>query len=307
MVIPDFQTAMLPLLELTSARPEGELSLQEAVENLANRFELTDEQRRHLLPSGRQPTFHNRVGWAATYLRKACLLEATRRSYFKITERGLAALRERPQKITIKYLSQFPEFVEFKARRKEQDNNGADEEESAETRTPEEILEAEHQKIRDNLASQLLDRIKQSSPAFFETLVVELLVKMGYGGSRSDAGKAVGRSGDGGIDGIIKEDKLGLDTIYIQAKRWDGNPVGRREVQQFARALQGQRANKGIFLTTSRFTDEASTYAATINSKIVLIDGEQLTQLMIDYNLGVSLLTTYEIKRIDSDYFTELV
>ncbi|MDQ3584960.1 MAG: restriction endonuclease, partial [Acidobacteriota bacterium] len=244
-------------------------------------------------------------GWAATYLRKAGLLEATRRGYFKISKRGLDVLAQNPPAINVRFLRQFPEFVEFQSTRSDTNNNIREEEEILESRTPEESLEIEYQKIRDNLASQLLERIKQSSPAFFEKLVVELLVKMGYGGSRSDAGKAVGRSGDGGIDGIIKEDRLGLDVIYIQAKRWDGNPVGRRDVQQFAGALQGQRANKGVFITTSRFTDEAHGYVSTIGSKIVLIDGEQLAQLMIDHNVGVSLSTTYEIKRIDSDYFSE--
>ncbi len=247
----------------------------------------------------------NRVGWAATYLRKAGLLEATRRGHFKIPRRGLDVIAQNPSAINVRFLKQFPEFVEFQAIRSESNGIPRDEEETVDSRTPEESLEIEYQKIRSNLASQLLDRIKQSSPAFFEKLVVELLVKMGYGGSRSDAGRAVGKSGDGGIDGIIKEDRLGLDVIYIQAKRWDGNAVGRRDVQQFAGALQGQRANKGIFLTTSRFTDEAHSYVSTIGSKIVLIDGEQLAQLMIDHNVGVSSSATYEIKRIDSDYFTE--
>lgn len=307
MSIPDFQTVMLPLLNLAAERPAGEFSLREAVLTLADQFELSEDERRQRIPSGRQALFMNRVAWAATYLRKACLLSATRRGYFRITERGVATLQHNPQSITNKYLLQYPEFVEFKTRRKDSDGGDEAVEKNGGGLTPEELLEVEYQKIRDNLASQLLDNIKQSSPEFFENLVVELLVKMGYGGSRSDAGRAVGRSGDGGIDGIIKEDKLGLDAIYIQAKRWDGNPVGRRDVQQFAGALQGQRANKGIFLTTSRFTDEAQSYSATINSKIVLIDGEQLTQLMIDHNVGVSLSTTYEIKRIDSDYFTELL
>jgi restriction system protein len=306
MAIPDYQSIMLPLLELASSNPTEELSLQEAVNTLAEKFNLTDEERSALLPSGRQATFINRVGWAATYMKKAGLLEATRRGFFKISQRGLEVLSRKPPAINARFLKQFPEFIEFQAIRSEK-NGGDKDEDAAEPRTPEESLEIEYQKIRDNLASQLLERIKQSSPAFFERLVVELLVKMGYGGSRSDAGKAVGKSGDGGIDGIIKEDRLGLDVIYIQAKRWDGNPVGRRDVQQFAGALQGQRANKGIFLTTSKYTNEAHDYVSKIGSKIVLIDGEQLAQLMIDHNVGVSLSTSYEIKRIDSDYFSEEV
>jgi restriction system protein len=305
MPIPDYQSMMLPLLQLAATDPSREFALQEAVNALAQSFRVTEEERRELLPSGRQATFTNRVGWASTYLRKAGLLESTRRGYFKISRRGLEVLSQKPSAINVAFLRQFPEFVEFQATRSESRDNGREAIEVVNLRTPEESLEIEYQKIRENLASQLLERIKQASPAFFERLVVELLVKMGYGGSRSDAGKAVGRSGDGGIDGIIKEDKLGLDVIYIQAKRWDENTVGRRDVQQFAGALQGQRASKGIFLTTSRFTSEAQDYVSKIGSKIVLIDGEQLAQLMIDHNVGVSPSTAYEIKRIDSDYFTE--
>jgi restriction system protein len=305
MPIPDYQTMMLPLLQLAASDPDREFALQEAVNALAQSFRVTEEERRELLPSGRQATFTNRVGWASTYLKKAGLLESTRRGYFKIARRGLEVLAQNPSAINVAFLRQFPEFVEFQATRSEPRDNGREATELVNLRTPEESLEVEYQKIRENLASQLLERIKQASPAFFERLVVELLVKMGYGGSRIDAGKAVGRSGDGGIDGIIKEDKLGLDVIYVQAKRWDENTVGRRDVQQFAGALQGQRANKGIFLTTSRFTSEAQDYVSKIGSKIVLIDGEQLAQLMIDHNVGVSPSTIYEIKRIDSDYFTE--
>lgn len=305
MAIPDYQSIMLPLLKLVAAHPNDEFSKAETVTNLAEEFNLTEEEKQHLIPSGRQSMFDNRVGWAATYLRKARLIETTRRGYFKIGNRGLEVLSQNPQLINVRFLKQFPEFVEFQSRRANTNGNAVSDSDAEENdlQTPEESLEIEYQKIRNNLAAQLLDRIKQSSPAFFENLVVELLVKMGYGGSRSDAGKAVGRSGDGGIDGIIKEDRLGLDVIYIQAKRWDENAVGRRDVQQFAGALQGQRASKGIFLTTSRFTDEAHRYVSTIGSKIVLIDGEELAQLMIDHNVGVSVSTTYEIKRIDSDYF----
>lgn len=305
MPIPDYQSMMLPLLQLAASEPGREFALQEAGNAVARNFGVTEEERRELLPRGRQPTFINRVGWASTYLRKAGLLESTRRGYFKVSKRGLDVLAQSPSAITNSFLRQFPEFIEFQTTRSEPKDNGKDVSEVVNLRTPEESLEIEFQKIRENLASQLLDRIKQASPAFFERLVVELLVKMGYGGSRSDAGRAVGRSGDGGIDGIIKEDKLGLDVIYIQAKRWGENTVGRRDVQQFAGALQGQRASKGIFLTTSRFTNEAQDYVSKIGSKIVLVDGEQLAQLMIDNNVGVSPSTSYEIKRIDSDYFTE--
>jgi len=305
MAIPDYQSIMLPLLQLAATEPEKEFALREAVAILANKFNLTDEELQELLPSGRQPTFVNRVGWASTYLRKARLLESTRRGYFKLAKRGSDVLAQSPSAINVKSLAQFPEFIEFKSIRSEQSIDEGLDSVATDSLTPEESLEIEYQKIRENLASQLLDRIKQASPTFFERLVVELLVKMGYGGSRSDAGRAVGKSGDGGIDGIIKEDRLGLDVIYIQAKRWDENTVGRPDVQQFAGALQGQRASKGIFLTTSKFTNEAQEYVSRIGSKIVLINGEQLAQLMIDHNVGVSVSTTYEIKRIDSDYFSE--
>jgi restriction system protein len=237
------------------------------------------------------------------------LLSASKRGYFKITQRGLDLLESKPTKVNVRLLKQFPEFVEFHQKPIDTgDKIDDDEGGTTETRTPEEVLELEYDKIRKQLASDLLERIRQAPPAFFERLVVELLVKMGYGGSRADAGKAIGRTADEGIDGIIKEDKLGLDVIYIQAKRWKENSsISRPAIQQFAGALQGQQASKGIFITTSTFTKEALAYVAKIGSKIVLIDGEQLAQLMIDHNVGVSVSATYEIKRIDSDYFTEQI
>lgn len=304
MAIPDYQTLMLPLLRFASTKPTDEVSLRDAIELLAKQFNLSDEEKQQLLPTGRQTVIANRVGWARTYMKKAGLLEQTRRGYFKISERGLEILRENPPIVNVRFLRQFPEFIEFTTGNNEP-HIEVRADDVTETQTPEELLEIEYQKIRDNLASQLLQTIKQGSSAFFEQLVVELLVKMGYGGSRVDAGKAVGRTGDGGIDGIIKEDKLGLDVIYIQAKRWDENTIGRRDIQQFAGALQGQRATKGIFITTSKFTKEALEYIKHIGSTIVLIDGEQLAQLMIDNGVGVSVSATYEIKRIDSDYFSE--
>jgi restriction system protein len=305
MAIPDYQSIMLPLLQLAATDPNKDFALKEAVSLLAANFKLTDEELQELLPSGKQATFVNRVGWASTYLKKAGLLESNKRGFFKLAERGANVLAQNPSAINVRHLKQFPEFLEFQAARSAQEDGAIIDSNATDSLTPEESLEIEYQKIRENLASQLLDRIKQSSPNFFERLVVELLVKMGYGGSRSDAGRAVGKSNDGGIDGIIKEDKLGLDVIYIQAKRWDENTVGRPDVQQFAGALQGQRASKGIFLTTSKFSNEAQDYVSKIGSKIVLINGEQLAQLMIDHNVGVSVSTSYEIKRIDSDYFSE--
>jgi restriction system protein len=274
---------------------------------LAEEFKLSDEERRELLPSGKQGTFHNRIGWAATYLRKSKLLESTRRGYSKITKRGRDVLLEKPVRIDMQYLERFPEYIEFKnARSDTTDVPPRINPESVQNQTPEEALEYGYQKLRQNLAQEVLERVKSCSPAFFEKLVVELLVNMGYGGSIRDAAEVIGRSGDGGIDGIIKEDRLGLDVIYVQAKRWDGN-VGRPEVQKFVGALAGQGAQKGVFITTSDFTNDALEYAKNRvnNIKIVLIDGSRLAQFMIDFDLGVAREQVYEVKRLDSDYFTE--
>jgi restriction system protein len=303
MGIPDFQSFMLPLLKFSADQQEH--SLRDAIEALAQTFKLSDEERKELLPSGQQTVVDNRVSWSRTHLKKAGLLESTRRSFFKITQRGLDVLGRNPQKIDVKFLEQFPEYIEFRAasRRDKETALGA-EAEVNNHQTPEELLEYGYQRIRQDLAQELLNRVKNTSPSFFERLVVELLVKMGYGGSRKDAGEAVGRSGDGGIDGIIKEDRLGLDIIYIQAKKWEG-VVGRPEIQKFAGALQGQRAKKGIFITTSGFSNEAREYVAIIDSKIVLIDGQQLAQLMIDHDVGVSKVSSYEIKKLDFDYFVD--
>lgn len=301
MAIPDYQSIMLPLLRF--AADEQEHSLREAIESLAAEFGLTEEEKKELLPSGQQPTFENRVAWARTYLVKAALLEAPRRGFFRITPRGREVLSQRPTAITVKFLEQFPEFLDFRTKRHE----SKEETQLSENRslqTPGELLESAYQKLREDLAAELLKTVKECSPAFFERLVIDVLVKMGYGGSRKEAGKAIGRSGDEGIDGIINEDRLGLDVIYIQAKRWK-DPIGRPEIQKFVGALQGHRANKGIFITTSSFTREAQDYVAKINSKIVLIDGEQLCQLMIDHNVGVTRVVSYETKKIDSDYFLE--
>jgi len=307
MAVPDYQSLMLPLLQFTKKKGD-ETSTGEATEVLAVELGLTDEDLKEMLPSGISSTFVNRVGWAATYMKKAGLLEATRRGYFRITSRGQDLLQKQPKTINVKLLREYPEFIEFQQLKgtrsggKEIPSGSAPE---SSTATPSEALEAAYENLRDELASELLLRLKKSSPPFFERAVVELLVKMGYGGSRSDAGKAVGKSGDGGIDGIIKEDKLGLDVVYIQAKRWDSNPVGRPDVMQFAGALQAQKASKGIFITTSRFTDDARNYVSQIGSKIVLIDGEQLTSLMIENDVGVSTVSQYPVKKIDADYFDE--
>jgi restriction system protein len=309
MAVPDYQSLMLPLLQF-AAKKGGEISTSEAVEALAKELSLSDEDLKEMLPSGIQSTFVNRVGWASTYMKKAGLLEATRRGFYQITDRGRDLLKKQPKTIDVKLLKQYPAFLEFqqlKGTRSGDKVIESKETSDVSTATPSEALESAYKNLRDELADELLDRLKKISPAFFERIVVELLVKMGYGGSRADAGKAIGRSGDGGIDGIIKEDKLGLDVVYIQAKRWDNNPVGRPDVMQFAGALQAQRANKGIFITTSRFTDDARSYVSQIGSKIVLIDGEQLTSLMIEHDVGVSTVSLYPVKKVDSDYFEESI
>jgi restriction system protein len=304
-MIPDYQSLMLPLLRLVSDRQEHKY--RDLIEKLATEFQVTDEERKELLASGNQAIFDNRVGWAKTYLKKAGLLDSPKRATFVITQIGLDTLKKNPDRVDAKYLRQFPAFLEFQNASR---NDNETEEETTviavSEQTPEENLDKAYQRIRKSLASELLQNVVDLSPTFFERLVVELLVKMGYGGSIKDAGKAIGKSGDEGIDGTIKEDKLGLDIIYIQAKRWKpGNVVGRPELHKFVGALAGQGAKKGIFITTSNFTKEALDYTPKNETKIVLIDGEQLAQLMIDYNLGCTTQQIYELKKIDSDYFGE--
>lgn len=305
MPIPDFQTTMLPLLTFTSDNREH--SLRETIENLAFHFTLTPEERQELLPSGTQAIFDNRVGWAKMHLLKAGLLESPRRSIFKITARGLQVLTENILQLNMNYLRRFPEYNEFIRPNNNNlgHNNTTIELVEDSNATPEEVLEKSYQKISRALALELLQKIKACPPAFFERLVVELLVKMGYGGSLKDAGRATRLTNDEGIDGIIKEDKLGLDFIYIQAKRWDTQPIGRPDIQSFVGALDGQRANKGVFITTSRFAETAVNYVKTITKKVILIDGEQLATYMIEYGIGVSTITTYELKKIDNDYFED--
>lgn len=274
MAIPDYESIMLPLLKY--AGDSKEHSIYEAIEHISDLFGLSDAERRELLPSGQQYIITNRVGWARTYLKKAGLLESTKRAYFKITERGLDILKSHPSKINTNYLKQFPEFHEFQARRKEKESPEGNLKQVSEPRTPQELIEQGFQRLYNDLTYELLDAVKQSSPHFFEKLVVEPLLAMGYGGSRKDAGKAVGKSGDGGIDGIINEDKLGLDVIYIQAKRWESS-VGSKEIRNFVGSLVGHKANKGVFITTSSYSKEALEYVKSINHKVILVDGEMLT------------------------------
>ena len=303
MAIPDYQTLMLPVLKLASDGKEHKFS--QAVEELADEFRLTTEERNELLPSGSQAVFNNRVGWARSYLKQAGLLTSSKRGFFTITPKGTELLATYPTRIDASILEQYPEFIEFKNRKKDKSESESEivasfEQES--TLTPEDALASAYNKLRSALESEILISVKEASPSFFERVVVDLLVKMGYGGNRQDAGRALGKSGDGGIDGIINEDRLGLDVIYIQAKRWEG-VVGRPEIQKFAGALQGQRARKGVFITTSSFTKEAREYASVIDSKIILIDGEHLSKLMAEHNVGVSTVGQYEVKKLDSDYF----
>jgi restriction system protein len=301
MPIPDYQTVMLPLLRFL--RDGREHSLGEAVDAVADHFKLPPEERQQLLPSGASTVIGNRVGWARTYLKKAGLIESTRRGFFRLADRGQDVLNSRPARVDVTFLEQFPEFVAFRAPRNERATDSETAEPNGEA-TPEEALETAYQRVRGALEAEILDRVKSASPAFFERLVVELLVAMGYGGSLRDAGQAVGRSGDGGVDGIIKEDRLGLDVLYVQAKRWEG-AVSRPEIQKFAGALQGHRARKGVFITTSAFTKDAQEFVRMIDSKIVLIDGPTLAGFMIDHNVGVAPVRSYDLKKIDSDYFSE--
>lgn len=301
MAIPDFQTMMLPLLRrCADGQDHGK---QDIVLALAKEFLLSQADLDESLPTGRQSRFDNRIGWAKSYLKQAGLIESAGRGLFRITSRGVQVLEQSPARIDMKFLERFPEYQEFKARSRDRTPEQGLALNTPET-TPEELLGSGYQQLRSALSAEIQQIVKSVSPAFFERLVMQLLLGMGYGGMRDDAGQVVGKSGDGGIDGIINEDRLGLDVIYIQAKRWEGD-VGRPEIQKFVGALAGNKANKGVFITTSGFTKEAKAYAAQVNSKVVLIDGVQLADLMIDYNIGVSTRETYVIKRVDSDYFLE--
>ena len=302
MGVPDFQSLMLPLLRVAADGKEH--SLAEARPLLAAEFKLSAADQNELLPSGRQSRFANRVAWAKVYLQQAGLLLSPRRGHFQTSDRGRELLKAPPARIDIKFLEQYPDFAEFRKRKGDDGEGQAPAATEAELETPEEALEAAHLKMRGSLASEVLGRVKAGSAQFFERMVVELLLKMGYGGSRTDAGQAIGKSGDEGIDGIISEDRLGLDIVYLQAKKWDGT-VGRPEVQKFVGALHGKRARKGVFITTGTFSADAAAYVEHIDPKVVLIDGRRLAELMIDFDVGVAAARTYHVKRVDSDYFDE--
>ena len=306
MAVPTYDQLMLPLLRLAGMGLASNLPTAERL--LAEEFELDEADRALLLPSGQQSALRNRTGWASFYLMKAGLLAKPKRGHFEITQRGRDVLDSPPASIDKAFLSKFPEFVEFLSGSIPSTDSSASHFAPAGTIssavTPDEALQGAYQQLRSELASEIHAKLLQVSPEFFEQVVVELLVAMGYGGSRRDAGERLGKSGDGGIDGIIKEDRLGLDVIYIQAKRWQGT-VGRPEIQKFVGALHGQRARKGVFMTTSAFSLEARDYVSSIDVKVVLLDGMQIANLMIDAGVGVTPFATYVVKRLDSDYFEE--
>lgn len=301
MAVPDFQSWFLPLLKrLAGGKDHG---MSELYQVLADDMSLSPDDRAQLLKSGAQLVYENRIGWARTYLKKAGLVEAPSRGVVRITERGKSILAKPPDKLNVKFLRQFPEFVEFHTYKPDTTSPSAPPVEASQE-SPLDTLERVHGELEQQLAEDILERVKKAPPAFFERLVVDLLLAMGYGGSREDAGKTIGKSGDGGIDGVINEDRLGLDVLYIQAKRWE-QPVGRPVVQAFAGSLEGVRARKGVLITTSSFTADAQQYVRQIEKKIVLIDGATLAALMIQHNVGVGVEAAYQVKKLDSDYFPE--
>jgi restriction system protein len=302
MSIPDYQSVMLPLIRQLADGLEHPLPA--VIEALGDEFKLTETEKRELLPSGGQFIFNNRVGWARTYMKKAGLLSTPKRGILQITDRGMQILKQNPNRVDNKVLRQFPEFLEFQ-RAKDEPATELELPSSTERLDPQENIEVGYQRIRKDLSAELLTRTKSCSPAFFERLVVDLLLRMGYGGSRRDFGQAIGKPGDGGIDAVIKEDKLGLDAVYLQAKRWDTGQVGSKEIQAFVGALHGKKARKGVFITTSGFSKPAQDYVRDIQDKVILIDGPTLADLLIEHGVGVSTVATYEVKKIDTDFFSE--
>lgn len=300
-MIPDYQTLMRPVLKSAA---EGEVRISSVIDELAEEFALTDEERDELLPSGKQSRFANRVHWAKGYLKQAGLVRPTRRAHFIITDRGRDVLGTEDM-INAAYLERFDEFQEFKNRTRE---SASDEVAVTatieETATPDEVLRAAHRKINAALSADLIDRVREVSPAFFENLIVELLLAMGYGGTSEDAGRALGKSGDDGIDGVIDQDPLGVDQIYVQAKRYaEGNNIGAGAIRDFYGALSLKKAQKGIFVTTSAFSPSAIQTARDLGSRIVLIDSVQLAKLLIRYNIGCRDEEVIHLKKIDEDFF----
>jgi len=307
-MIPNYQAFMRPFLEIAEAANGNEVKLRDVINQLADKFELTEQEREETLPSGKQSILDNRVGWARTYLTKAKLLEATRRAHFIITPRGKKALVETTSNIDQNYLKQFDEFVAFKEKSNEVEassiENSLDTSSSDETSTPDEILRAAYKTINESLAGEILERTRKVTPAFFEDLLIELLVAMGYGGTGEGAAHALGKTGDNGIDGVIDQDPLGVDQIYIQAKRYaQGNNVGAGDIRDFFGALNLKKAQKGIFITTSEFTSSAKETAQNLGTRIVLINGTELAKLMLRYNIGSRDEDILHIKKIDEEFF----
>ena len=297
MPIPDFQEFMLPLLKIAA---NSEIKLSDAIDKIVEIFQLTEEERNELLPSRTQTIIANRVSWAKTYLVRAGLLVMTRRAYFKISERGLAALAEKPDKIDREFLDRYDKYREFRTRRPNERKTSQIENEL----TPEESVHDALERLEDSLCDEILSRIMSQRPGFFENLVVKLLIAMGYGGSVENAGKALGKTGDGGVDGVIDQDVLGLDRIYVQAKRYaNGNNVGSGAIRDFFGSLDKFKASKGLFVTTSDFTSDAISTAKQLSKRIVLINGWQLVKLMVRYGVGCRIEETLYIKKLDEDFF----
>jgi restriction system protein len=305
MPIPDFQTLMLPVLDVHA---DGKDWVRAPLRDvLAARFDLSADERAEMLPSGNQRRFDNRLAWTLTHLVQAGLLIRPVRGVTRITDRGRAVFAEHPDRVDMGILNEFEEYGRFRSAGSRPATDG---QRLAATRddTPEEAIEAAHQQLTAALADDLLDKMLQAEPDFFEQLVVDVLVAMGYGGSKADAGQRLGRSGDGGLDGVIREDRLGLDVIYVQAKRWDpSQQVSRPDVQAFAGALQGARASKGVFITTSTFSKPARDFADSLAVRLILVDGDELARLMIEHGVGVTVRQTYELKRVDEDYFATTI
>lgn len=302
MAIPDFQSVMRPVLAAVADGMPVALSVLR--EQVATSFQLTEAELHERLPSGKQTVINNRIGWARTYLNKAGLLHIPAKGMVQITDRGMEALRSGPERITVSWLKRYPEFASFHTARPSENIINAEPQDLQEEATPDERLASAHQELMQSLADELLAQVRAASPSFFEQLVVDLMIAMGYGGSRKEAGRATQATGDDGIDGIIKEDKLGLDVIYLQAKRWS-NTVHRPEIDKFIGALTRQRARKGVFITTSDFSVGAREAALSLDIKVVLIDGTELARLMVENNLGCSVKQLYEVKQLDTDYFSE--
>ncbi len=305
-MIPSYKQFMRPFLEIAKEGNRSEVKLRDVINQLADKFNLTAEERTETFSSGKQTVLDNRVGWARTYITKAGLLETTRRAHFVITQRGLEAIKDPNTIIDNKYLGQFEEFVAFKGQKSDNFSSSVDEKKQEDSidATPDEALRAAYKKINDALAADILDRTRKVTPDFFEDLLIELLLAMGYGGTGEGAAHALGKSGDNGIDGVIDQDPLGVDQIYIQAKRYaQGNNIGSGDIRDFFGALNLKKAQKGIFITTSDFTSSATQTAKDLGMRIVLINGKELAKLMLRYNIGSRDEQVLHLKKIDEEFF----